>query len=66
MNYQKKAEVSDETLTKPEEAKEFVKETGIDLFAPAVGNIHGMVKGRKIQSWTLGELKYYVKLLEYL
>ncbi len=40
-----KAEVSDETLTKPEEAKEFVKETGIDLFAPAVGNIHGMVKG---------------------
>lgn len=31
--------------TNPEEAKRFVAETGIDLFAPAVGNIHGMVKG---------------------
>lgn len=38
-------EISDETMTKPEEAGEFVKETGIDLFAPAVGNIHGMIKG---------------------
>lgn len=39
------AEISDNTMTKPEEAKEFVLETGIDLFAPAVGNIHGMVRG---------------------
>lgn len=31
-------------LTKPEEAKEFVEATGIDTFAPAVGNIHGMLK----------------------
>src|SRR3989344_4941946 len=38
------AEVSLETMTKPEEASEFVKETGVDLFAPAVGNIHGMIK----------------------
>jgi len=36
--------VSLETQTKPEEAKRFVKETGIDLFAPSVGNIHGIVK----------------------
>lgn len=36
---------SDEMMTKPEEAKRFVEETGVDLFAPAVGNIHGMVKG---------------------
>src|SRR3989344_4867047 len=27
-------------LTKPEEAKRFVTETGMDLLAPAVGNIH--------------------------
>ncbi|OGM95851.1 tagatose-bisphosphate aldolase [Candidatus Wolfebacteria bacterium RIFOXYD2_FULL_48_11] len=33
-----------EDLTKPEEAKRFVQETGIDLLAPAVGNIHGMFK----------------------
>ena len=32
-------------LTKPEEAKRFVTETGMDLLAPAVGNIHGMLKG---------------------
>lgn len=36
--------VSEETQTKPEEAIEFVKLTGIDLLAPSVGNIHGMVK----------------------
>lgn len=39
------AEISDSTMTQPQEAREFVKETGVDLFAPAVGNIHGMVKG---------------------
>jgi len=38
-------EVSENTMTKPDEAAQFVKESGIDLFAPAVGNIHGMVKG---------------------
>ena len=31
-------------LTKPDEAKRFVAETGVDLLAPAVGNIHGMLK----------------------
>jgi fructose-bisphosphate aldolase, class II len=33
-----------EGLTKPEQAKEFVEATGVDLFAPAVGNIHGMMR----------------------
>lgn len=28
-----------------EEAKKFVQETGVDLFAPAVGNVHGIVRG---------------------
>ncbi len=37
--------VSEETLTKEDDALYFVEQTGIDLFAPAVGNIHGMVKG---------------------
>jgi fructose-bisphosphate aldolase class II len=31
-------------LTTPEMAKKFVSETGVDLFAPAVGNIHGMMR----------------------
>ena len=39
--------ITEEFLTKAEEAKEFVERTGIDLIAPAVGNIHGMLKGGK-------------------
>ncbi len=31
-------------VTTVEDAKRFVQETGVDLFAPAVGNIHGMLK----------------------
>jgi fructose-bisphosphate aldolase, class II len=31
-------------LTTPEEAKQFVESTGIDILAPAVGNTHGMVQ----------------------
>lgn len=30
--------------TTPEDARLFVAETGVDLFAPSVGNIHGIVK----------------------
>ena len=37
--------VSEATMTKPEDAKYFVEQTGINLLAPSVGNIHGMVKG---------------------
>ena len=32
------------SLTSPEQAVRFVTETGVDLFAPAVGNIHGMLR----------------------
>ncbi len=35
-------EIKPEDLTKPEEATQFVKETGVDMLAPAVGNIHGI------------------------
>ena len=37
--------VSLDTLTTPEDAKRLVKETGADMLAPAIGNIHGMMKG---------------------
>ncbi|MBI2099888.1 MAG: class II fructose-bisphosphate aldolase [Candidatus Vogelbacteria bacterium] len=33
-------------LTKPEVAKQFVEATDVDLLAPAVGNIHGMLRDR--------------------
>ena len=39
------AVVGDAAMTKPDVAAEFVKQTGVDLLAPAVGNIHGVVKG---------------------
>lgn len=32
------------TLSTPEEARQFVQATGIDVLAPAVGNMHGMVE----------------------
>jgi len=32
------------SLTTPEEASRFVQSTGIDVLAPAVGNMHGMVE----------------------
>ncbi len=32
-------------LTHPEDAARYVKETSVDLLAPAVGNIHGMFRG---------------------
>ena len=34
-------------LTKSEDAEKFVKMTGIDLFAPSVGSIHGLIKSGK-------------------
>lgn len=37
--------VSEDTQTTPGDAKKFVEETLVDLFAPSVGNIHGLVKG---------------------
>jgi fructose-bisphosphate aldolase class II len=39
--------ITEEFLTKPEEAKKFIELTGVDMLAPAVGNIHGMLSGGK-------------------
>jgi fructose-bisphosphate aldolase class II len=38
------AAVTREEMTSPEEAQRFVEETGVDLLAPAVGNVHGMME----------------------
>lgn len=35
---------TDATMTNPDEADRFVEESGVDLLAPAVGNVHGMIK----------------------
>jgi fructose-bisphosphate aldolase class II len=39
--------VTEENLTTAEDAKRFVESSGIDCFAPAVGNVHGMLKSAK-------------------
>lgn len=37
------AALEEKDLTSPEQAKEFVEKTGVDMLAPAVGNIHGII-----------------------
>jgi fructose-bisphosphate aldolase class II len=49
--------ITEEFLTKPEEAKKFVAETGVDMIAPAVGNIHGMLKGGKDPALNIQRIK---------
>lgn len=49
--------ISEEYLTKPEEAKAFVDATGVDMLAPAVGNIHGMLKGGKDPALNIKRIK---------
>ncbi|MCC6520395.1 class II fructose-bisphosphate aldolase family protein [Candidatus Nomurabacteria bacterium] len=34
-------------LTTPEDAQDFVDKTGVDVFAPSVGSIHGLIKSGK-------------------
>src|SRR5262245_39935662 len=44
-------------LTSPEEAKQYVEATGVDILAPAVGNMHGMLK-----SMIRGETKKHLDI----
>jgi len=41
----------DEVMTKPEEAEQMVKETGIDALAVAIGNAHGFFREKKEPAW---------------
>jgi len=45
--YKEIIEIPPESLTKPEEAERFVKETGVDRFAPAVGDLHAIAANVK-------------------
>jgi fructose-bisphosphate aldolase, class II len=44
-------------LSTPEQAKEFVERTGVDVLAPAVGNMHGMLR-----SMVKGETKKHLDI----
>ena len=56
-------------LTSPAQAKEFVESTGIDILAPAVGNMHGMLKSmvqgqakKRLQIDRIAEIKRAVQM----
>ena len=42
--YDEEIEIPEESYTQPQQALEYVQETGVDRFAPAVGNLHGIAK----------------------
>lgn len=51
-------EIKPDDLTKPEEAERFIKETGVDMLAPAVGNIHGIAANApKLDFQRIAEIK---------
>ncbi|OPL12067.1 MAG: hypothetical protein AVO34_02335 [Firmicutes bacterium ML8_F2] len=45
---QESMEIKEEDLTKPKQAKEFIKNTGVTSLAIAIGNIHGIIKKNDI------------------
>lgn len=49
--------VSAENLTTTEETVRFILETGIDLFAPSVGNIHGMLRNARSPKLNIERIK---------
>jgi len=51
------AAINKEDMTTDKQAKEFVDGTGVDLLAPAIGEIHGMMKGAKNPNLDIGRIK---------
>lgn len=57
------SDVDTSKFTKPEDAKRFVDETGVDALAVAVGTVHGLFKGTpKIDTQRLDEIRELVKI----
>ncbi len=44
-------------LTDPDEAARFIEETGVDLFGPSFGNIHGMMPGGRDEDLNIEHLR---------
>ena len=51
------AEITEEMMTKPDQLKAFVDATCVDLIAPAVGNLHGMLKHGKNPNLSIPRIK---------
>lgn len=55
--------VSDANLTTKEQAIDFVSKTGVDMFAPAIGNVHGMLIDAPEPKLRIDRLKEISKLV---
>ena len=53
--YKEAIEIPEESYTKIDEAVEYIKSTGVDRFAPAVGNIHGIAANKPLLRFDLIE-----------
>ncbi len=60
----KGAAIKPEDLTKSEDAAAFAKETGLDLLAPAVGNIHGMFANAPEPALNISRIKEIKKVAQ--
>ena len=58
------AVVGEADMTKPADASRFVRETGVDMLAPAVGNIHGVIRGGDpaLNAGRVGEISAAVQI----
>jgi fructose-bisphosphate aldolase class II len=56
--------VSDANLTTAEQAKDFILRTGVDMFAPAIGNVHGMLVDAPEPKLHIDRLKEIVSVVD--
>ncbi|MEN9552124.1 MAG: hypothetical protein RI935_501 [Candidatus Parcubacteria bacterium] len=56
--------VTEENLTTPDQARDFVSRTGVNLFAPAIGNVHGMLIDAEEPKLRIDRLKEITAVLE--
>lgn len=61
--YTEKFEIKEEDLTKPDEAKEYIEKTGVDLLAVSIGNFHGMADSGQEPKLRLDRLEEIKKVL---
>ncbi len=56
--------VTEANLTTPEQAKDFILRTGIDMFDPAIGNVHGMLIDATEPALHIDRLKEIVAVVD--
>ncbi len=56
--------VSEANLTTPDQAKDFVLRTGIDMFAPAIGNVHGILVDAEEPKLHIDRLKEITRVVD--